>query len=128
MKKVKEALPAKLLPRKDEITSRFYELAEQHVDDLLNHRADRRFHASDFGRMLFIHPRHLTNTIRLTTGRSPCDIMEEKITDAASRLLKTTRLSVKAIAETFAFNEPTNFTKFFKGMTGITPLQYRRSV
>lgn len=121
-------LPQKVLSRKDEITTDFFRLVDQHFSELLAGQAESRFHAVDFARLLFIHPRHLTNTIKLTTGRSPCDFMEERILAEAQRLLRETELSVADIGERFAYFEPGNFIKFFKGMCGTTPLQYRKSL
>ncbi len=120
-------IPVTVLSRKNEITNEFLKLTDQHINDLLQSRVHRRFHATDFGALLFIHPRHLSNTIKLTTGKSPCDIMEEKIVSAAKHLLLQTNLSIADIASQFGYKDATNFIKFFKGMTGITPLQYRKA-
>ena len=114
------------LTRKDEITSSFLQLMEEHIADLLNGRAESRFSSAEFARRLFVHPRHLTNTLRETTGRSPCDFMEQRIFSEAQQRLRDTNMPVAEIGYLFAYNDPTNFTKFFKGMAGITPLQYRK--
>lgn len=122
----KAIIPQKILTRKDEITADFMKLADQHMADLMAGRAVKRFHAKDFAEKLFIHPRHLTNTLHLTINTSPCDVMEERILAEAQKLLKETTLSIAEIGQRFAYDEPTNFTKFFKSMAGITPLQYRK--
>ena len=119
-------IPEKILARKDEITTGFLELVDIHIDNLMQGVAPKRFHAADFAGKLFIHPRHLTNTIKLTLNTSPCDIMEERILAEARRLLQETTLSIAEIGAHFAYHEPTNFTKFFKSMTGVTPFQYRK--
>jgi len=121
------ALPKKIISRKDEITAGFFSLLNGHIRDLLDGKVSRRYHAADFGAMLFIHPRHLTNTIKLTTGKSPCDFMEERLIAAAQKLLTETELSVADISERFGYSDPTNFIKFFKSMCGITPLQFRKN-
>ncbi|MXN92793.1 helix-turn-helix domain-containing protein [Flavobacterium sp. Sd200] len=123
----KNQIPTKVLARKDEIAANFVHLAEQHLADLMSGTAPKRFHASDFASRLFIHPRHLTTTLRLAINTSVCDYMEERILEEAQKLLKETNLPVAEIGQRFAYDEPTNFTKFFKSMTGITPLQYRKS-
>jgi AraC family transcriptional regulator of adaptative response / methylphosphotriester-DNA alkyltransferase methyltransferase len=120
------ALPKKILTRKDEITADFFKLIDKHILDLLNNKVNHKFHASDFAALLFIHPRHLSNTIKLATGKSPCDFVEERIIAEAERFLSETKMSVAEIGQVFCYDEPTNFTKFFKGMTGITPLQFRK--
>ncbi len=120
--------PVKVLARKDEIAANFLHLAELHLAELMNGTAAKRYHASDFASKLFIHPRHLTTTLRLAINTSVCEYMEERILAEAQKLLRETPLSISQVGQHFAYNEPTNFTKFFKGMTGVTPLQYRKSV
>lgn len=121
------SIPAKLLTRKDEITADFLKLFDKHVSDLLNLKTEKRLSTSDYASMLFIHPRHLTNTIKMTTGKSPCNIMEERLADEAKNLILETDLSMAEIGQKIGYEEPTNFVKFFKGMEGITPLQFRKS-
>jgi len=121
-------IPKKLLSRKDEITAGFLKLFDQYVDDLLHERTHARFHTSHFAGLLFIHPVHLTNTIKLTTGKSPCEIMEERLLEEAQKMLSQTEMSVADISYRLAYGEPTNFIKFYKLMTGITPLRYRKAL
>lgn len=121
-------IPAKILSRKDQITADFLAIADRHIADLMCGKALKRYHAKDFGALLFIHPRHLTNTLHLTLNTSPCDVMENRIIGESKKLLETTTLSIAEIGMRFAYTEPTNFTKFFKSMEGITPLQYRKQV
>jgi AraC-like DNA-binding protein len=120
-------IPEKILSRKDEITADFMKLVDDHIEELMSGKATRRFHTQDFGAKLFIHPRHLTNTLKLTLDTSVCEVMEDRILAEAVILLKETTLSIADIGVKFGYSEPTNFTKFFKSMTGITPLQYRKS-
>lgn len=119
--------PEKPLLRKDEITRDFIALAENHLAELMAGKATKRYHAYDFGNLLFIHPRHLTTTLKATLNTSVCDYMEGRMMEEAQKLLEDTDLPIAQIALRFGYSEPTNFTKFFKGMAGITPLQYRKS-
>lgn len=112
--------------RPEALTADFIRLAEQHITDLLTGRAEKLFHAKDFAARLFVHPRHLTNTIHGTMGVSPCEIMENRIVAEACRMLRETSMPIADVAYTFLYSEPTNFTKFFKNMTGETPMQYRK--
>lgn len=121
-----QKIPEKILSRKDEITADFLKLAEDHIENLMAGRDTRRYHAKDFAEKLFIHPRHLTNTLKLTLNTSPCEVMEDRILEEAIKLLRDTSLHIAEIGQRFAYDEPTNFTKFFKSMTGQTPLQYRK--
>jgi len=116
------------ISRKEEITSDFFRLIDQHLDDLMRGRIDRRYTATDFAKLLFVNSRHLTNTVKQTTGRSPCDFMEDRFMDEARKMLKETNLSIADIGGKLGWNDPSNFTKFFKNMSGITPLQYRKNL
>lgn len=120
------SLPQKFVSRKEEITNDFMQLATQHIDDMMKERTSKRLATKDFAALLFIAPRHLTNTIKLTLGKSPCDVMEEKLVRASSELLLNTDLPLAEISYRCGYKDTTNFIKFFKGMTGITPLQFRK--
>jgi AraC-like DNA-binding protein len=116
------------MSRQQEIKDDFLKLVDQHMDDLLHGRTERRHSASDFARLLFIHPRHLTDTIKLTTGKSPCDVMEERFMAEAHRMLAETPLSIADIGGKLGWNDPSNFTKFFRHMSGLTPMQFRKTL
>lgn len=119
-------IPRKILSRKEEITSDFLRLYAEHLEALFAGKVRHRMTVKEFAERLFIHPRHLTNTLKITTGQSPSDLMEEAILLEAKRLLKESNWTIARIGMQFAYEEPTNFTKFFKGMTGQTPLQFRK--
>lgn len=121
-------IPKKVLSRKEEITAQFMTLVNQHLQEIRDNSVEKVYHTSDLARLLFVHPVHLTNTIKLTTGKSPCDHLEEGLIEEARRLLATTDLSVADVGYRLTYSTPTNFVKFFKNMMGITPLQYRKSL
>lgn len=121
-----DKLPQNIVSRKDEITAAFPTEAARYVDDLVQGRSEQRLSTADFAAKLFIHPRHLTHTIKLSLGTSPCEILEEKIIEEARKMLAETTRPVADIAANFAYYNATNFIKFFKGYTGLTPLQYRK--
>ncbi|WP_165798470.1 helix-turn-helix domain-containing protein [Chitinophaga costaii] len=121
-------IPKKILSRKDELTQQFLTLVTQHMHELKQDRVDKINHTSDFAAQLFVHPVHLSNTIKLTTGKSPCDHLEAAMVAEATRLLEETDLSIADIAYKLTYSAPTNFVKFYKGMTGVTPLQHRKQL
>ncbi|HEY1165799.1 MAG TPA: AraC family transcriptional regulator [Chitinophaga sp.] len=117
-------LPKKILARQQEITAAFPLQVDQHLDDILSGKAADMFEIRDFAALQFIHPTHLSNTIKLSTGKSPCDLMEAKIMEISRAMLRDTNQPVAEIATRLTF-DPSNFTKFFKRFEGITPKQYR---
>lgn len=120
-------LPKKLAARQHEITADFLAILDRHLSDLLAGRVIDMYEIRDVAEEMNIHPTHLSNTIRLTTGYAPCYFFERKIMDIARDLLTTTRQSVAEIARTLTY-DPSNFTKFFKHFQGVTPKQYREDV
>ena len=117
-------IPKKLLARQHEITADFRREVDQHIADIVAGRATEMWEVRDLAARLCIHPTHLSNTLKLTTGHSPCFYFEARIMDAARALLLEPRHSVAAVAATLTF-DPSNFTKFFKRFQGCTPKQYR---
>lgn len=112
--------------RARQITEDFFKLFENHIGELFEGKAEFRMTTGKYAEKLFIHQRHLTTTLKSTTGKSPCEFMENAIADEAKRLLLETDMSVAEISARFVWDEPTNFVKFFKGMVGETPLQYKK--
>jgi AraC family transcriptional regulator, transcriptional activator of pobA len=62
------------------------------------------------------------------TKRQTLDIEQfiiERILLEAKSLLTHTELNIAEISHNLQFDEPTNFSKFFKKYVGLTPLQFR---
>jgi AraC-like DNA-binding protein len=57
-------------------------------------------------------------------GKSPKTIIDERVMLECKRLLVHTNESVKEIAYSLGFEEPTNFIKYFKKHTGETPISF----
>jgi AraC family transcriptional regulator of adaptative response / methylphosphotriester-DNA alkyltransferase methyltransferase len=120
-------LPKKLLARQHEITANYKRLVASHVADVAAGRATEMLEIRDFASQLCIHPTHLSNTLKLTTGQPPCFFFEAEILAVAQGLLRDTTRPVADIAASLTY-DPSNFTKFFKRFAGTTPKQYREQV
>lgn len=118
------AIPKKILARQYEITADFMALLDKHIQDILTGQVTEMFEIRDLADGLHIHPTHLSNTIKLTTGKAPCFFFEEKLMNVAKTLLQDNNRSITDIAVSLTY-DPSNFTKFFKRFAGITPKQYR---
>jgi len=121
------AIPKKILSRQHEITSDFLKEVDKHLADIIEGRAMDMFEIRDIADVMHIHPTHLSNTIKLTTGKSPCSFFEARIMDIAKFMLRETNTPVAHIATKLTF-DPSNFTKFFKRFEGVTPKQYREEM
>ncbi|QIP15913.1 helix-turn-helix transcriptional regulator [Spirosoma aureum] len=120
-------LPHKIAARQHEITADFMAVIDRHLADLLEGRVTDMYEIRDIADELHIHPTHLSNTIKLTTGQSPCYFFENKIMAIARTMLRDNRRTIADIAMTLTF-DPSNFTKFFKRFQGVTPRQYREAI
>ena len=110
--------------RPEEIVAQFNQIIQNNLDELMNGVTDEYLDIHKIADMIHINATHLSNTIKERTGKSPCDICNEKTVDLIKKLLVTTDLSIAAIAFKLTY-EPTNFTKYFKKHTGMLPSVYR---
>jgi AraC-like DNA-binding protein len=99
------------------LVKRFFHLVEE------NHQ--KNLSLSDYSGMIGVTPNHLTQTVKLLTGKTSSQIIKAKQLLEIKRLLVHTNLSVSEIANQLNFEDQSYFTKFFKRETGITPIQYR---
>jgi len=110
--------------RPDEITVEFLQQVDKHLADIVSGAATEMFEIRELAGLMFIHPTHLSNTIKENTGYSPCYFYEHRIIDTAKRLLLETKYSAARIAVNLTY-DPSNFTKFFKKYVGVTPARFR---
>ncbi|MEO7213612.1 AraC family transcriptional regulator [Mucilaginibacter sp.] len=119
-------IPKKILARRHEITADFLAEIDKHLDDIMQDKRTDMFEIRDFAEILHIHPTHLSNTIKLTTGKAPCFFFEKRIMEIAKGMLQE-NVAIKEIAYKLTF-DPSNFTKFFKRFEGVTPKEYKEQV
>ena len=77
---------------------------------------------------LGISTKHLIELCKRHTGKTPLKLIQEHVVAEAKKQLFHTDLSVKEIAYGLHFDEPGNFSKYFKALTGYTPVAYRRGI
>lgn len=74
----------------------------------------------------YITPCHLSRAFKKTTGFTFIEYLNSIRIKEAQKLLKETRKSVMQISEMTGFDSQTHFGRVFKGITGLSPLQYRK--
>lgn len=110
--------------RQREIVSDYIQKLDEHILALKTGTEVRAREINEFADMLHIHPVHLSNTIKEVTGQSSCSLFEERLVQASKDLLLQSHVSIKEVAIRLTY-DPSNFTKFFKRFTGLTPKQFR---
>ncbi|MDQ1923375.1 helix-turn-helix domain-containing protein [Massilia pseudoviolaceinigra] len=81
---------------------------------------------ADYAGELGYTEKTLARAVMASMGMSAKVFIATRIALEAKRPLVHTDWSVLNIAEQLGFDEPTNFSKFFKREAGCTPMQFRR--
>ncbi|MCD9856791.1 helix-turn-helix transcriptional regulator [Epilithonimonas sp. JDS] len=80
-----------------------------------------------YTRMLNISPGFLNKICRQFSGLSAQQMIHHKLVSEIKKQLHQNK-SAKEISYELGFSDPSNFNRFFKKMTHITPQQYRKSI
>ncbi len=86
----------------------------------------RRHHRIEFyADALHISTTYLARTVKRLTGHTVRFHIAELLCADARRLLDSTDMEVKQIADLLGFSDQSVFGKFFTKMTGLSPVKYR---
>lgn len=110
--------------RAEDIVRQYFDLLDGHLDDIVHGRAVQMMQLKQIASLLFVSHYHLTDVVKQTTGHHPCYFYDQKIIEIAKKMLATTTQPISEIAMTLTY-DPSNFSKFFKKMTGQTPGHFR---
>jgi AraC family transcriptional regulator, transcriptional activator of pobA len=106
--------------RGQELTMEFKKLVCTHF------RKERS--VSYYASLLFVTPKHLTETIKAETGKTAGEWIDETVILEAKILLQEPNFSIAKIADTLHFTDQSGFGKFFKNLTNLSPMGYRESL
>ena len=101
-----------------QISLQFAELVEQHFKSLRK--------VNDFVEMMSISPKSLSKSLQATIGKTPKEYIDGHILLEAKRLLVYSNENIKEIAYVLGFEEPTNFSKFFREQTCLSPAEFKK--
>lgn len=77
---------------------------------------------------LNLSPNYLSDILRVTTGMTAKQHIQNRLIEKAKQILATTLLPVSEIAYLLGFEYSQSFNKLFKSKTSLSPLKYRQSV
>lgn len=104
--------------RREEIMAKFLLLVSEHF------RTQRQL--GFYSDRLCITPKHLSAVVKGISGRTAGDWIENYVIMEAKILLKSTDLTIQEIATRLNFSNQSFFGKYFKHLTGMSPLRFRR--
>lgn len=111
--------------RSKEITNDYFTFLDTHVEDVASGKVIDFLALKQIAQLLHVSHTHLSDTIQQATGHHPCYFYDLKIVEKAQQLLIQTDWSIAVIAKKLTY-DPSNFTKFFKSLTGVTPGDFRK--
>ena len=112
--------------RKIEIANQFLAVLDKHLTELKTGQVEKSLELNEIAERLFIAPNHMSDTVSEVLGKSCCEIYENKLIEISKEMLENSNKPINEIARTLDY-DPSNFTKFFKNYTRLTPSQYRKS-
>jgi AraC family transcriptional regulator, regulatory protein of adaptative response / methylphosphotriester-DNA alkyltransferase methyltransferase len=121
-----DSQPKKTSNRQNEIATGFLQVLDKHLMELKSGQVEKALELNEIAEQLFLAPNHVSDTVYLVFGKSPCEIYENKLVEISKEMLGCSNQPIHEIAKTLDY-DASNFTKFFKRFTGQTPSQYRRS-
>ena len=75
---------------------------------------------------VFLSPNYFGDLVKKTTGKTPLDYIQAKITGMSKDLLLDTEMTVSQIADELGFQYPQHLNRMFKKNVGVTPTEYRK--
>lgn len=81
-----------------------------------------------YAEQLHITPKHLADTVKSITGKSPRELINDMLLLEAKVLLGSTNKTVTEIAHELNFEDQSHFSHFIKQHTGHSPLQLRKKL
>jgi AraC-like DNA-binding protein len=78
-----------------------------------------------YTKLLHVSIKVLSKTTQEIVGRTPKQLIDDRVLLEAKRLLVNSTNAGKTIGYELGFNEPTNFIKYFRRHTGMTPVDFR---
>lgn len=88
---------------------------------------NRRLTLEDVAATVYVSPSSLSKSFREKTGKSFKEYLNNIRVEESKELLKTTDMSLMAIAEAVGFEDQSYFTKVFKKYAGMLPGRFRKN-
>jgi len=95
------------------------------LKDLLETNYKNQKQVNFYAKQIIITEKRLNQATSKVLGKTPKEIIDDRVLLEAKRILAHTTQSVKEIAYHLGFEEPTNFIKYFKKHSTVTPIEFR---
>lgn len=107
------------------LSHKFTDILEKQFPIEFSHHQLKLKTAKEFAQVLNTHPNHLNACVKQVTGRTVSEHIRQRMLLEARLLLIHTDWQIAEIAWCLGFEDPGNFTHFFKNHSGQSPHIYR---
>lgn len=101
------------------LVKRFKQLIEEKCQENLAVKA--------YAEWLGVTPNHLSETVKMITGRTSTDLINDRMMMEIKRMLVHTELTVSEIAYRLNFADQSYFSKYFKKLSQQSPLEFKNA-
>jgi len=88
---------------------------------------DKKLTREEIASYVYLNPDYLDRVFKKETGVSVARFIIQERLAKAKELLEKTDISINTIAENVGYPNAANFSSMFKKMTGVNPVDYRKS-
>ena len=106
------------LSKSEQLCRSFMQLVTQHYNQTRN--------VNWYAQQLNITHAHLCSVVKQITCKTCADVIASMVIMDAKSQLKSTKLTIQAIADSLNFANISFFGKYFKRHVGISPMEYRK--
>jgi AraC-like DNA-binding protein len=96
--------------------------------DHLEKRCTETRNAQEYANIMGISYKHLNTICKSITGVTAKTFIDQFIVLEIQRRMAVYDISVKELTYEMGFDEPTNFVKFYKKHTGLSPAQFKKNL
>lgn len=104
---------------------KFRKYLDDHFRAVLSGKSTAIYNGNQIASALAVSADYLGSIVKKETGRTVSKWITDRTVMEAQCLIKNTSYSISEISYMLTFQDPTNFTKYFKKNTGFSPKQYR---
>lgn len=82
---------------------------------------------ADFADQLNVHVNHLNHVLKIGTGKSTSQLIQERVLTESLALIQYSDWSITEVGQSLGFDYPAHFSQFIKKHTGFSPKYFKKS-
>jgi AraC family transcriptional regulator, transcriptional activator of pobA len=118
-----EEIKKEMPPNSKKIKNAYAQLTDQYKNALALHIYQKQS-ITDYAQILNISPNYLNKCVKNSLNKTAQDLLNEMLILEAKTLLKFSNLQIAEVAIKLCDQTPSNFSRFFKKQTGLSPKEF----